>query len=114
MEPFDAALPGDLLPSRALDEPALLDQAIERIAERASLRRAAPAREPDVDTSLHVRPDGSPALLLVGTRSREPLTATISLEAAATVEDLLDGARFAAETLSIPLEPYGVRLLRFA
>ena len=113
MQENAAELPGELLPHEALEDPAALAAALEALARTSGARRAAPAREPDVDTALHVHPDGSPALLLVATRANRPLTAAVLLDSAATVEDLRDGTTFSGASLEIPLAPFGVRLLRF-
>jgi beta-galactosidase len=110
LHPSKIALPGENLPAEALTDRALLDRAVAKLP---SLREA-PAKEPDVDTSLYRRADGAPALLFVGTSANRPRTATVVLESAATVEDIFSGEKFSGETLAIPLSPYSVRLFRFA
>src|SRR5262249_9212119 len=112
MQPLQASLPGGLPPS--LDDAAALDAALESLAARAGAAREPPARGRDADTALYRAAGGAPALLCVASRAARPRAAPVVLDGPATVEDVLDGARFTGAALSVPLAPHGVRLLRFA
>jgi beta-galactosidase len=114
MQKWDGSLPGARLDASLLEDPRKLQSELAALAERAGARRPAPAKEPTVDTALHVRADGTPALLFVGTRASEPGRATVELEKKSEVEDVLSGERWSGETLSIPMAPYAVRMLRFS
>ncbi len=111
MQPLAVELPLGLPASPTAA--AALDAALEALAARAGVARDAPAREPDVDTALYRR-GSAPALLFVASRADRPRRASVSLDAPATLEDVLDGATFHGAAPEIPLPPGGVRLLRFA
>lgn len=106
-------LPGERLGAEMLADRHRLQEALASWAAAAGVERVAPAKEPNVDTALHVRPDGTPALLFVGTSSAQPLTAAVELDKEAELEDVLGGERLRGQTLAVPLEPFQVRLLRF-
>jgi beta-galactosidase len=106
-------LPGARLTPEMLTDRHLLQESLTAWAAAAGVERVAPAKDPNVDTALHVRPDGTPALLFVGTSSAQPLTAAVELDKEAELEDVLGGERLRGQTLAVPLEPFQVRLLRF-
>ena len=108
-----AALPGDRLDAALLEDAGALRAAITSFATAVGARRPAPARDAAVDTALHTRADGSPALLFVANRSADPITATVELDASAALEDVLDGARFQGAVIEVALPPHAVRMLRF-
>ncbi len=110
----DHALPGDAFDAAALADPAALGEAIGKLVAAAGLGGTAAAKEPDVDVTLHQRSDGAPTFLFVGTRSDRPHTATVVLDRALDLEDVLTGERFSGASPAIPLAPFGVRMLRVA
>ena len=111
LEPAPLDLPGSLLPAAGLSEPGQIDLALQALLDRAGVARHG-AVEAEVDVATHCRSDGAPALLFVANRGHRPVTATVPLESGALAVDLLGGKSHPGATLSLPLGPHDVRLLR--
>jgi beta-galactosidase len=111
MAPLSIDLPGALLPSRGLDEPALVDGAIAELAQAARARRPARSSDPFVEVCVHRRADGAPALVFLGNASGEARRAEVTVDGAAGAEDALDGEQLAGESWSVTLAPYSWRTL---
>jgi beta-galactosidase len=109
--PLAVALPApELTPELLADE--------SRLADFLGAVGAKPdfaAREPEVDTVAYYGADGTPQVLFVGTGARAPLTATVAVDGAMRLTDVITGEVIAAVgEAPIALERYGVRMFRLA
>jgi beta-galactosidase len=85
---------------------------VNELAREHSLRRPFPITPRPLETALH-EDDAGPRVLFVLNPSREPLVGTISLPAPVSLEDLMSGEEFSAQTeLRLPMRGWSCRMLR--